>query len=102
MSAVLDVNVIRHDPEAVRTMLRDRKYDEDILNRFLELDREWRAVVDEGNRLRKERNEASLRISKLSGEEKAEAVTRMREVAVRIGQLEAKVAELEAERDDAV
>jgi len=102
VSAVLDVNVIRHDPEAIRTMLRDRKYDEDILDRFLELDREWRAVVDEGNRLRKERNEASLRISKLSGEEKAEAVTRMREVAVRIGQLEAKVAELEAERDDVV
>jgi len=96
----LDVNVIRENPEAVRTMLRNRTYSEDVLDRFLELDQAWRAAVEEGNRLRKQRNEASLRIAKLSGKDKAEAVTEMKSVAARISELEANVADLETQRDE--
>ncbi|HNX48311.1 MAG TPA: serine--tRNA ligase [Methanomassiliicoccales archaeon] len=102
MSEVLDVNVIRDDPEAIRAMLRNRTYSEDVLDKFLELDQGWRAAVEEGNRLRKQRNEASLRIAKLGGTEKAEAVAEMKKVASRISELEATVVSLEAQRDEVI
>ncbi len=96
----MDVNVIRDDPEAIRAMLRNRTYSEDVLDKFLELDQGWRAAVEEGNRLRKQRNEASLRIAKLGGTEKAEAVAEMKKVASRISELEATVVSLESQRDE--
>ncbi|MBN1109157.1 MAG: serine--tRNA ligase [Methanomassiliicoccales archaeon] len=99
---MLDVNVIRNDPEAIRAMLRNRTYSEDLLDRFLEIDGEWRTSVEEGNRLRRLRNEASLRISKVSGKEKAEAIKEMKEVASRIGELDAAIADLEAQRNEAI
>jgi len=102
VSEVLDVNVIRDDPEAIRAMLRNRTYSEDVLDKFLELDQGWRAAVEEGNRLRKQRNEASLRIAKLGGTEKAEAVAEMKKVASRISELEATVVSLEAQRDEVI
>ncbi len=98
----MDVNVIREDPEAIRTMLRNRTYSEDVLDKFLELDRAWRAAVEEGNRLRKQRNEASLRIAKLSGKDKADAVAEMKVVATRISELETEAAGLEAQRDEVI
>ena len=42
----MDVSVIRDNPEAIRAMLRNRTYSEDVLDRFLELDQAWRAAVD--------------------------------------------------------
>ncbi|KAF5066717.1 Serine--tRNA ligase [anaerobic digester metagenome] len=98
----MDVNVIREDPEAIRTMLRNRTYSEDVLDKFLELDQAWRAAVEEGNRLRKQRNEASLRIAKLSGKDKADAVAEMKVVATRISELETEAAGLEAQRDEVI
>ena len=96
----MDVSVIRDNPEAIRAMLRNRTYGEEVLDRFLELDQAWRAAVEEGNRLRKLRNEASLRIAKLSGKEKAEAVAEMKTVAARISELETNAADLESQRDE--
>jgi len=97
---LLDVNIIRNDPEAIRTMLRNRLYSEDVLDNFLKEDAAWRASVDEGNSLRKIRNEASLRISKLNGHEKAKAVEEMKTVATRIGELDITIADLEMKRDE--
>ena len=37
---MLDVNVIRADPDAIRTMLVDRNKPTDVLDRFLEADAE--------------------------------------------------------------
>jgi len=96
----LDVSVIRDNPEAIRAMLRNRTYSEEVLDTFLELDQAWRAAVEEGNRLRKLRNEASLRIAKLSGKEKADAVAEMKTVAARISELETNAADLESQRDE--
>jgi seryl-tRNA synthetase len=100
VTELLDVNIIRNDPEAIRTMLRNRLYSEEVLDHFLEEDAAWRASVDEGNSLRKLRNEASLRISKLSGHEKVKAVEEMKAVATRIGELDLTIADLEMKRDE--
>ena len=99
---MLDVNVIRQDPEKIRTMLRNRNKDEAILDRFLKADAEWRALTDENNRLRKVRNEVSMSISKMKGEEKDAKIAEMREVADKIKANDDKMAELEDIRNDCV
>lgn len=98
----MDVDLIRRDPELVRTMLRNRNYSEDALNDFLSLDGEWRRLVDESNRLKHQRNVASEQIPKLKGEEKQKIIAEMKAVAEMIKRLDASIVELEAERDEVV
>ena len=90
---MLDIAVIRADPERIRTMLRNRNYPEDTLNEFLGLDAEWRRLMEEGNQLRRKRNEASVQVPKLKGEEKANLLAEMKAVAQRISDIEVRVAE---------
>ncbi|HSV42230.1 MAG TPA: serine--tRNA ligase, partial [Methanomassiliicoccales archaeon] len=99
---MLDITVIRADPDKIRTMLLNRNYSDDILDQFLKLDKEWRALVDEGNHLRRKRNEASIQIPKLKGEEKQTLLAEMKSVAARIGGIDAAIADLEARRDELV
>ena len=100
---MLDVNVIRSNPDMIRTMIRNRNRDETILDRFLEADSEWRALTDENNRLRKIRNDVSMEISKMpKGEEKDAKIAEMREVGDKIKANDARMAELEVIRNDCV
>ncbi len=100
---MLDVNVIRSNPDMIRTMIRNRNRDESILDRFLEADSEWRTLTDENNRLRKIRNDVSLEISKMpKGEEKDAKIAEMRGVGDKIKANDDRMAELEEIRQDCV
>ena len=100
---MLDVNIIRNEPDMIRAMLRNRNKDEAILDRFLEADGEWRALTDENNRLRQTRNAVSLEISKTKDKaERDEKIARMREVGDRIKANDERMAELDAVRTDCV
>ena len=96
---MLDTELIRNDPDLIRASLRNRNYSEELLDEFLRLDGEWRKVVDEGNRLRHERNRVSELIPKLKGEEKQNKIAEMKQVAERIKQIDAAIIELEAARE---
>jgi seryl-tRNA synthetase len=57
---VLDIRLIRHDPDAVRTALSRRGGDAAAaIDRLLELDQRWRALTAELEELRAEQNRAS-------------------------------------------
>ena len=100
---MLDINVIRQDPEKIRTMLKNRNKDDAILDRLLDADSEWRSLTDENNRLRKLRNEVSMEISKMAkGEEKDSKIKEMREVADKIKANDDRMAELEVIRSDCI
>ncbi|NLT38472.1 MAG: serine--tRNA ligase [Methanomassiliicoccus sp.] len=99
---MLDIDLIRKDPEFVRTSLRNRNYSEEVLDEFLRIDGEWRKLVDEGNRLKYERNRASEAIPGLKGDEKQGMIAEMRRVSERIKQIDATVMELDASRADVV
>ena len=86
----------------MRASLRNRNYSEDVLDEFLRVDDEWRKLVDEGNRLKYERNRASEAVPKLKGEEKQKVIADMRRVAERIKQLDEAVLNLEAKRAEVV
>lgn len=100
---MLDINVIRQDPEKIRTMLKNRNKDDAILDRLLDADSEWRSLTDENNRLRKLRNEVSIEISKMAkGEEKDSKIKEMREVADKIKANDDRMSELEVIRSDCI
>lgn len=99
---MLDTDLIRNDPELVRTSLRNRNYSEEILDEFLRVDGEWRKLVDEGNRLKYERNRASEAIPGLKGEEKQNMIAEMRRVSERIKQIDGLLLELDAQRAEVV
>ena len=99
---MLDIDVIRENPERVRETLRNRKYPEDALNEFLSVDSEWRELVEEGNQLRHLRNTVSEQIPKLKADEKKQRIMEMKQVASRIAEIDTKLVELEATRNEVV
>ncbi|MCX6652547.1 MAG: serine--tRNA ligase [Methanomassiliicoccales archaeon] len=99
---MLDIDLIREDPDRIRAMLRNRNYPEDALDSFLSVDSEWRKLVEEGNQLRRLRNTVSEQIPKLKDAEKQKKIKEMKGVASRIAEIEKRVAELEASRSEII
>lgn len=99
---MLDVDLIRKDPELVRASLRNRNYSEEVLDEFLRIDAEWRKLVDEGNRLKHDRNRASEAIPSLKGEEKQARIAEMRWVSERIKRIDGLLVELDGQRTEVV
>ena len=99
---MLDVNIIRQDPERIRKMLIDRNQSDERLNRFLSADSEWRMLTEKGNALRKERNDVSQLIPKLNGDEKSKKIEDMRLVSDAIKNIDTRLAELDDVRDECV
>ena len=100
---MLDVSIIRSNPEMIRTMLQNRNKDDDILNDFLAADEEWRQLTNENNGLRKIRNEVSMQISKMSqGTDKDTKIVEMRDVGDKIKANDARMAELDEIRNNCV
>ena len=99
---MLDVDVIRKNPEQIRTMLRNRNYTDEILEQFLSVDGEWRMIIEESNQLKRHRNQVAEQIPKLKDEEKRKRIAEMKEVATRISELDARAATLEESRTEIV
>lgn len=100
---MLDIEVIRSNPEMIREMLIHRNKDTAILDRFLEADSAWRKLTNENNQLRKTRNSVSQEISKLpNGEEKNQKIAEMREVGDKIKSNDEEMARLEEVRNDCI
>jgi len=97
---VLDVKLIRQDPEGVRAALARRGGDVvAVVDRVLALDERRRAIIPELEGLRERQNEASKAIgaAKASGGDAAEEIAAMGEVAARRKELDAEMAAVEAE-----
>ena len=99
-TALLDIDLIRNNPDLIRESLKNRNYSEKLLDDFLTVDEEWRKAVDDGNRLKHERNDASSRIPNLKGDEKQKVIAEMKQVSEKIKELDALKIELELKRED--
>ncbi len=100
---MLDIEVIRSNPNMIREMLIHRNKDTAILDKFLEADSTWRKLTSENNQLRKTRNAVSQEISKLpNGEEKNKKIAEMREVGDKIKANDEEMTRLEEIRNDCV
>lgn len=100
---MLDIEVIRSNPDMIREMLVHRNKDTAILDRFLKADGRWRQLTNENNQLRKTRNTVSQEISKMpQGEEKDRKIAEMRGVGDRIKANDEEMEKLDAVRKDCV
>jgi seryl-tRNA synthetase len=96
---VLDLKLIRDDPDRVRAALA-RRGDAQVaagLDAVLELDGQRRELIPQVEGLRAERNAAAAAIAqaKRTGEDAAEAIAAQREVGAREKQLNGELAEVE-------
>ncbi len=95
---MLDINIIREQPEIVRQALHDRQMDPSPVDSILELDDRRRGILTEVEALKAERNTVSKEIGQMKDpaarQEKIEA---MRAVGDKIAVLDKEVAEVEQE-----
>jgi len=97
---VLDVRLIRRDPDEVRAALSRRGPDAAAaVDRVLRLDERWRAVTNEAEQLRAEQNQASRALKGAPTPEQREELARL---SARGRELSDRETELRAERDGAL
>ncbi|MGC8857127.1 MAG: serine--tRNA ligase [Anaerolineae bacterium] len=95
---MLDINLIREQPEVVRTALRNRQMDPAPVDEVLRLDEKRRALLTEVEALKAERNVVSREIGKMKDASEREAkIAAMRQVSDRIAALDQEVTEVESE-----
>ena len=86
---MLDMKMIRENPENIRKMLKDRdvQFDLDLL---LELDKKRREMIITTDSLRHEKNEMSIKISeaKKTGDETSSIIQKMQSVSAELTKLE--------------
>jgi seryl-tRNA synthetase len=100
---VLDLRLIRRDPDAVRAALARRgESDVGVLDRVIALDERRREILPRLEGLRAEQNAANQAIAaaKKSGEGADEAIARMRDVAAEAKGLDEELATVDAELNE--
>ncbi len=98
---MLDIDLIREEPEKVKEGLRKLGEDTAVVDRLRQLDEQWREVVHRSEELKAERNRESRRIGSMEeGSEREELIRRMREVGRQIEGLDERADALRAELDE--
>jgi seryl-tRNA synthetase len=95
---MLDIKLIRENPQLVQRML-DQRGDDTSLNIILDLDQAYLEALRQAETLRAKRNDVSKKISKMK-EKPQELITEMRRVGDEISSLEAKMTELSSQLQD--
>jgi len=92
---MLSKDLLRREPDRVRSSLTERNYDPDLLDRWRALDTARRTALVELEEFKRQRNEASKAIGKIKqqGGEAAEEIARVGTLKTRIAHLEKQVAE---------
>ncbi len=94
---MLDIELIRKEPERVREALRLRQDDPALVDEILTLDAQRRALLQEVEALRAERNRVSREIGRMKDKAvREEKIAAMREVGKRIAALESDLRQVEA------
>ncbi len=95
---MLDINLIRENPDLVRKALRDRQMDPAPVDSILTLDAKRRALLVEVEALKAERNAVSKEIGKMKdAAERQSKIEAMRAVGDKIAELDRQVAQVDAD-----
>lgn len=96
---MLDIRVIRENPEKVKTAMKSRNKDMDAqVDRVLEIDAARRELMGKADALKAEQNAASKEIPRIKkeGGDISEIMSRMNEIKESVKKLDAELAELDA------
>ncbi len=102
---MLDIHLIRDNPETVEKALKKRNYPEEsfrALEEIIELDVRWRNVKKEEEELRAERNKLNIEIinRKKSGEKADSEIKKSSDISGRIKEISVETEQLEAKRNE--
>jgi seryl-tRNA synthetase len=94
---MLDIELIREQPEVVREGIRKRNDDPSIVDELIEVDERRRSLLQEVESLRALRNRVSKQIGRMKDPDERQArIEEMREVGSQISDLEDTLREVEA------
>jgi seryl-tRNA synthetase len=96
---MIDIKLVRENPELVKKNIKKKFQDEKLklVDEVLELDKEWRTVKFDEDKLRSERNKISEKINQLKKEKKNadKEIKKAKEIPEEIEQLQLKRKDLE-------
>jgi seryl-tRNA synthetase len=100
---MLDLKVIRANPDKIKEMLKNRKNDLDM-SVFESIDRERREKLSTLEALRFQRNKVSedIAVMKKSGKDASAVIAEMKKVSTEIKELETGLAEIQAKQDSII
>jgi len=97
---VLDINLIREQPDLIREMLRKRQMDDSVVDQVLELDQERRALIHKVENHKAERNVVSKEIGRTQDQDERQVkIEAARHVGDKIAALDTQLREVEAQLD---
>jgi seryl-tRNA synthetase len=97
---MIDIKLIRENPELIRSSQRGRGEDETIVDRLLELDTKRRDAIATFESLRAEQNILSKSVGAAKGEEKNALLEQAKTLATKVKDADGKRAEIEAETNE--
>ena len=96
LAAVIDLKLLREDPDAVRRSQLSRGEDPALVNALLTADADRRAAISAADSLRAEQKTASKSVGAASADERPALLQRARELAEQVKAAETAQAEAEA------
>ncbi len=98
---MLDINLIRENPEIVRQNLKVRQMETTPVDAVLELDEQRRALIQEVEGLKAERNAVSKEIGRMKDPAERQAkIDAMRQVGDQIADLDERLRQIEVQLDE--
>ena len=97
---MIDIKLIRENPELVKSSQRGRGEDESIVDRLLEIDTKRRDAISAFETVRAEQNLLSKSVGAAKGDEKAALLEKAKTLAAQVKEADAKRADLEAQTND--
>ena len=96
---MLDINVVRNDPEKVKANIRKKFQDQKLpmVDEVLEYDRLNRAAIRQGDELRAQRTRLSKQIGALMGQKKLEEAEQVKQ---QVAELKTELEQLEARQEE--
>ena len=94
---MIDIKLIRENPELVKSSQRGRGEDETIVDRLIALDTKRREAISAFETVRAEQNLLSKSVGAAKGDEKAALLEKAKGLAAQVKEADAKRAEAEAE-----
>ncbi len=97
---MLDINLLRENPEKVKKSVINRGKDEKIVDEFLKLDENWRELKKKSDELRAYRNKLSKEINqaKKSGKDVKKLIKKAKEIPKKLEKAEKKLNQIEKQR----
>ena len=97
---MIDIKLIRENPELVKSSQRGRGEDESIVDRLLELDTKRRDAIANFETLRAEQNLLSKSVGAAKGDEKGALLEQAKSLAAKVKEADAKRAEIETQTNE--